>query len=297
MDRAEALRLVRLGTASERLAAARSLLDQAVAEDEPALVRAREREPDSYVLVALDAAIGQFSREEPPESPGPSPLDGDRARDDAYARATEDVTRTIVHELRRFVGLVRIAARGEVRDFDGSRTHAELERLSSLMDAVERLGRAAATPSFEEFDLAGLLLDLCSREAEQFALTVDPFGANPLVVTGDPGLVELAARNGLVNACESTTARHEADRQPIVLTWGETDRDMYVGVLDRGTGLPPDLVDPFQFATSRKEEHLGVGLALAHRALKSLDGNVRLASREGGGAVYEIRWPKPGAVP
>ena len=159
------------------------------------------------------------------------------------------------------------------------------------MDAVERLGRAAATPAFEEFDLAGLLLDLRAREGERFNVTIAHSGPDPLMVVGDPGLVELAARNGLVNACESATSQGDPAEELVILTWGFTDRDVFVVVMDRGPGLPAGLPDPFAFAQTGKSGHLGVGLALARRALQTLNGYVSLRDRAGGGATYEMRWP------
>jgi len=198
----------------------------------------------------------------------------------------------IVHELRRFVGLTRVAARAAISDFDESETKARFDRLGSLMDAVERLGGAAATPSFEEFDLAGLILDVRATEAERFDLRIDYYGSVPLMVVGDPGLVELAVRNGLVNACESVSTQPPEERRPVLLTWGSTERDAWVAVLDRGSGLPEELVDPFAFAQSGTPEHLGVGLALAARAVNSLGGVIELANRDGGGVTYELRWPR-----
>jgi signal transduction histidine kinase len=263
----------------------------------PLLRRASEREPDAYVVTAINQILERLGGR--PDDPEPQPdafaaIDETQAHEDAYAAAVEDTTQMLVHELRRFVGLVRIAARSEIDAFPQSATAMELDRLSSLMDAVERLGRAAATPAFEEFDLAGLVLNLRALEGERFDVTIAHQGPDPLVVVGDPGLIELAARNGLVNACESAREMPTEEEKVVILTWGLTDRDVFIAVLDRGEGLPSELPDPFAFAQSNKSGHLGVGLALARRALQSLGGYVSLRNRAGGGATYEMRWPIQG---
>lgn len=297
MDHQQALRELRRGARDERLEAARFLISHATSSDLTRLNRAREREPDAYVTVALDDAIRHAAeRENESASTAFEPaIDERQAEADVYAEAVEDTSQMIVHELRRFVGLTRVAARSEIDDFDASETKARFDRLGSLMEAVERLGSAAATPSFEEFDLAGLVLDVRSTEAERFGLRVDHTGTSPLIVVGDPGLVELAVRNGLVNACESVSAGPPEEQRPIVLTWGSTERDTWVAVLDRGDGLPEELVDPFAFAQSGKPEHLGVGLALAERAVATLNGVIDLTPRDGGGVSYLLRWPRTGS--
>ena len=57
------------------------------------------------------------------------------------------------------------------------------------------------------------------------------------MVTSDPTLVRLAVCNGIRNAIEAVAAANLAEPHPIVITWGETDIDYWVAVLDRGVGI------------------------------------------------------------
>src|SRR5689334_9335472 len=99
MSKEEALRLLRLGTATERLEAARRLAVDVGPEDLQRLENARQREPDSFVAAALDHAI-QSAMQSLPEKPvAAEPSDGDLARDDHYARGFEEATLMVVHEL------------------------------------------------------------------------------------------------------------------------------------------------------------------------------------------------------
>jgi signal transduction histidine kinase len=294
MDRRTRHRRLRAGSLSDRLDAAREFAAGAVPEDRAALESARRGDVDIWAAQALDAALRRIGD---PASDDSVTDETDRdverlAFDDVYARAVEDTTLTIVHELSRFLGMAELAANREVPNFAESETRAHFRRLSSLMEAIEKLGRVAGTPTFEEFDLAGLIFDIASVEAERFGVRIEQVGPSPIVVVGDRKFVELAIRNGLTNACEGTTELREAEREDIVVTWGETDTDYWLRILDRGAGLPPTLRDPFEFATTSKPDHLGVGLALTSRAIRSLGGHVHLQDRPDGGAAFEIRWPK-----
>jgi signal transduction histidine kinase len=166
-----------------------------------------------------------------------------------------------------------------------------LDHLDDLIGAVERLGAATGTPEYEEFDLAGQVMDSAAVISDATGVTVEPSGQEPLLVVSDPDLVEFAVSNGIKNACEAVASLSAEHQSPVIVSWGKSDRDFWVSVIDRGPGLPEDLQDPFAFAESRKADHLGVGLSLARRAIRTLGGSASLRDRDGGGAQFEIRWP------
>jgi signal transduction histidine kinase len=295
MKRADALRMLRLGTASERLEAARFLALHAKPSDLKRLQSASQREADYYVGVALNEAIKVISNTLV-ESPLPDEEELDEAlvRVDEYARGYREATLMVVHELSTTVGRIRSAARGEIADFETSVTQTRLDRLEGLIAAVEKIGVASNTPEYEEFDLAGLVMDIAATVSEATEVPIEVAGADVLLLVSDSGLIHVAVTNGIKNACESTLATNPETRMPVIVSWGGGDRDTWVSIADRGLGLPDDLQDPFAFAESRKANHLGVGLALARRAIDTLGGTVNLRGREGGGAYYEVRWPRTG---
>jgi signal transduction histidine kinase len=65
-----------------------------------------------------------------------------------------------------------------------------------------------------------------------------------------------------------------------------------VTVSDNGPGVPPDLMDrifnPF-FTT--KDRGMGLGLAIVHQLVESLNGNVQVANAAEGGAVFSLCLP------
>jgi signal transduction histidine kinase len=80
--------------------------------------------------------------------------------------------------------------------------------------------------------------------------------------------------------------------EPIVIGWGETDRDLWLSILDRGKGFPQGFAKLFEIGTTTKKNHLGMGLALARQAALSLNGQITLAPRQPNGAKFEFRWPR-----
>ena len=269
------------------------------ADDVLILQQARDRELDHYVSVALDEALARAADIASSAGADTDPASDSetqvaQTRSDIHAQAVQETTYRIVHELRKVAGFVRDSAFEEFEGFSDSRTCRDLETLHALLDAVERLGQAAATPTLDEFNLGGLVHDTAARVATDTGIAVERTGPRPLLIHSDGALVELAVRNGLQNACEATERVAEADREAVVVSWNTTDRDFWVVVLDRGFGLPADSRDPFKFADSRKEGHLGVGLALARQAARTLHGDVTLTARSGGGMAFELRCPHSG---
>jgi len=81
-------------------------------------------------------------------------------------------------------------------------------------------------------------------------------------------------------------------REPVAINWGSTDDEYWIAILDSGTGLKGNTQRMFDFGTSTKVKHFGVGLPTARQAMASLGGVTNLSSREPVGARFELRWPR-----
>jgi signal transduction histidine kinase len=162
-----------------------------------------------------------------------------------------------------------------------------------LLDTLVALNAASAAPLVVDFDLTNAIqsasLDLIDTGARV------AFGrADAVPVTGDVRLISLAVVNCLRNAIESA-ARSPRPELPVVINWGETDRDYWIAILDEGDGLPigaDHLLAPGITTKNDDGLHFGIGLTIAQRAMHSLEGDVDLRPREGFGAVAELRWPR-----
>lgn len=304
MDRNTALRLLDSEVLSERLRAARVLSNLAEPEDRSALERARTAERTPWVRTAIDRAISRAVSASDPRSVGvgqeAEPFDEADVGDEAYAAAVQDVSDRLVHELRKIVGRARLYARREIEPQNTSRTIRELDRLQDFLKGVETLGHAAAVPRMEEFDLSQVVADeVHGMEVEKEAdapttrVQIESYGPAPFLVVADISLVRLALANALTNAIEAV--RDLAHSDPVVVTWGLTDRDLWLAVLDRGVGLPPNRHQIVEFGSSTKQGHLGLGLALALRGMLSLGGDIDLSRSDDGVTRFEARWPLYGA--
>jgi signal transduction histidine kinase len=162
-----------------------------------------------------------------------------------------------------------------------------------MLEAIELLGRAAAAPSARDFDLAELIREVTELASVE-GMSVELAGQSPHIIQSDPSLLGIVVRNAIANAVEATRAlkRRSSSNQRIVVSWGETDRDYWVGVLDWGVGLPAQSSSIFEIGTTTKQGHLGMGLALVHRSSLTLHGRVRIEPRPEGGTVFELRWPR-----
>jgi len=159
-----------------------------------------------------------------------------------------------------------------------------------LIDAVDRLSKAAAVPVLSDFDLGLLVRDVvAAEEGRHQACQVLAEGPDSLIVRTDANLLRLIVHNAIGNACESCTEVLEEEPPPVTVTWGETDTDVWISVLDRGAGLSEGGL-PFEFGRTTKTGHDGVGLALARQAADSITASITLENRLAGGAAFELRW-------
>lgn len=295
MTREAAITLLGSESTHERLKASRFLARHAQASDLDALRRARQTEVVSYVKASLDCAIARISNLPPAIERDPDDEINvpDELKRQIRSQAVQWITGLLLHEIASPIGLAKRAASREIPDYPESRTRRYLDSIERIFEAIEQLKGAAAVPKPEQFDLSELLADIASAEVpEDQALTVSLVGPRPMIVTSDPALVRLVICNGVRNALEAVAAANPGEPHPIVITWGETDVDYWVAILDRGAGLvgPPEAA--FEIGKSTKKGHSGFGLAIARQAIETLGGTVLLAPADQGGTRYEARWER-----
>ncbi|MFJ6652904.1 sensor histidine kinase [Microbacterium sp. NPDC091313] len=203
---------------------------------------------------------------------------------------TQKITRTLIHEARPLVTDVILAARREIgQSYETSATFRAANRLNEFLDAIAILSDASKSPAVVEFDLSTMLSDHIEERGYR-AKAVVAMRQDPVVVKGDPVLVRLAIDNAIRNAIEAS----EAGRAPVIVNCGGSEADAWIVVLDEGAGLPADFPNAFDpgTTTKSKDEHFGLGLAIAGQAMDSLGGTIRLVPREPRGTSCEIRWPQ-----
>jgi signal transduction histidine kinase len=79
----------------------------------------------------------------------------------------------------------------------------------------------------------------------------------------------------------------------------ETDEGVQLEVEDTGIGIDPEFVpnlfDAFQQESTgndRTHEGSGLGLAVAHRLVNLMDGNIEVVTAKGEGTCFVVRFPE-----
>lgn len=292
MTRQEALAQLTSASTHLRRRASRFLAQNSEAADLDAIYTARHAESDAYVHVGLDRAIARLTSTDEPrvarteDDASGSELDAEQI----YAKATEWVAGLILHELASPIGLLAYEASVEMPDYAKSRTKLHVDKLQTVFFAIEQLKKASATPKPEEFDLAALIDEIVTAEFADAAKTIDKHGPRPLLLISDRALLSFAICNGLRNAVDAGRLGGERCTAQIVVTWGKTDVDYWVSIIDNGPGftVPPE--SAFEIGKTTKAGHSGFGLAIANAAIQAVGGAVTLEPATGGGAKYELRW-------
>lgn len=170
MSRETALEQLNDPSSDVRLRAARELVAVALEADEVALRRRRRVESVPWVRAAIERALASISASS--ETSAKEPTSEERGEQfDAAAHYLEGLRLTtdrMVHELRSIVGTLRYWAEKEHLDYAGSETERQIDRLRRCLEAIDYLGKAARSPSDEQFDLAQVVADEVSAPSEQF---------------------------------------------------------------------------------------------------------------------------------
>ncbi len=78
----------------------------------------------------------------------------------------------------------------------------------------------------------------------------------------------------------------------MTISWGDSDVDYWLAVLDHGAGLTGPIETAFEIGNSTKKDHIGFGLAIARQAVETMIGSLTLEPAKHGGALYTARWRK-----
>lgn len=215
--------------------------------------------------------------------------------------------RDISHELRSPLARQQIAielVREQLAESNGSsaidRVELEAERLNDLIAELLTLARIdndADGESPATFDLADLLGDVVSdanfeARSRRRAVQLDAPGTCRML--GTPSVLRRAIENVIRNAVRYTAEGTTVD---VHLRAGPS---AVLTVRDFGPGVPDEALDhifrPFfrvDDARDRESGGTGIGLAIAHRAIRRHGGTIIARNAPGGGLEVEIAVPRP----
>ncbi len=217
--------------------------------------------------------------------------------------------RDVSHELRSPLARLSVALELSREDADRTMTihldriQREAERLNQLIGQLLTLSSMEALEGLERFESVSLNLLLeemlpdAEYEAQQRDATVVLRAEDECVIQGRRDLLYRAIENVVRNAIRFTEAGSEVE---IWLYRSKQDSTgtAILEVSDRGPGIPESELEsifrPFYRVDQARSSHtggFGVGLAIAERAIKLHNAELRALNRQGGGATIQMRFP------
>ena len=182
------------------------------------------------------------------------------------------------------MGVEAVALTHQLREVTDSGVLAtELARLRGL--ASNKVGGVV---SFDVVDLCAAIVELRLRQGEAVSLDAS---AGVTVRTIPDDLTEVLG-NLLDNA-----SRH-APRSPVTLRARAEQGDIKISVLDRGPGVPADVVQKiFDRGFTTHPSGSGLGLYISREIVRRLGGDLTVAKRVGGGTEFAVVLPHFAATP
>jgi len=218
----------------------------------------------------------------------------------------EQLLRDISHELRSPLARLTIALEMSINKSSEEvipnlkRIGIEAERLNTLIGEILILNRLESGTNLrvcKETDLAGLIRQIgkdANFEAQKRNVSVIIDTPPVIYVDAYPEMLHRAIENIVRNAIRYTKEGTAVNMSV------ETKSDfIYVTITDNGSGVPfkslTHLFKPFyrvEGDRGRKTGGRGVGLAIAYRAIKLHDGDIKAENSKDGGLIMTITIPQ-----
>ncbi|MDO8500529.1 MAG: HAMP domain-containing sensor histidine kinase [Gemmatimonadaceae bacterium] len=205
------------------------------------------------------------------------------------ARESAHQLGTPISSMSGWIELLREAGGDAMTESALAHMDGDLERLKRVANRFERIGRP---PRKEKVDMG----DLVERVATYFRARVPTLaqrvtvrssrGDGPLVVSGDPVLLEWAIESLAKNAIDALAGR---DGQVEMSAMALPEGRVRVRVSDNGPGVPQELGNRiFEPGFSTKERGWGIGLPLARRIVRDNHGGELVLTPSERGATFDI---------
>ena len=205
-----------------------------------------------------------------------------------------ELAAVVAHEVRNPLAGVRaslevLATRLPPAQLERDVIRAMIERLDVLNAKVDDILRFARphTPVLRPLELAPIIGDAISsaRAGVGASCPQVAYSPGPEVVMADSEMLRATLLNLLLNACQAGGRHVQVDVKA-------SGTSCSIAVLDRGTGIPPDVMQHvFEAFYTTKKTGTGLGLPIVKRLMELQQGSVSLRPRQGGGTIAEVTLP------
>lgn len=215
----------------------------------------------------------------------------EREQKNAYLVQLGEAARTLAHEIKNPLGVIRVQCATLERSIPESFgrnlgiIREETDRLAGLTDRLRDFLRAGTgTPQLIGLD--GLLGQFQERYGQSLSVSLFPDPA--VCVYADPGHLTQMIDNLISNAQDATPENADPPELSATVNHGT----VRFRVLDRGSGIPDDSrAKLFELFFTTKAQGSGIGLALVKRLAGMNNGSVGYRKRRSGGSEFWIALP------
>ena len=231
-------------------------------------------------------------------------LDTMAERIDALIAAQRGLLRDVSHELRSPLARVQVAV-GLARQRVGNQAEDELARIDHEMDRLNeligriidfsRLDAGLQQARHDELRLEQIVADVADDvrlEADAKGCTISTTLPEHAPLRGDAALLASAIENVLRNAL-----RHSPTGGEITLRLEREEKQWHIVIADQGPGVAEELqarvFEPFFRVDDHRNPQggIGLGLAIARKAISAHGGIIELKNRTTGGLQVSLRLP------
>ena len=176
----------------------------------------------------------------------------------------------------------------------------QIGRCAKITQAILKFGRKSE-PVCKDIDLAAFIPEATSMIAKKASvngiMVREEIPDQPLIVRGDPSLLQQVLLNLYNNAMDAILERHGTEGGEMVVASGpEEDGKVKISVTDNGMGISPEnlkkIFSPF-FTTKPVGKGTGLGLSVCYGIVDSMGGIMEVTSQRGVGTTFTMRFPAP----
>lgn len=221
----------------------------------------------------------------------------------ASERLQRALLQSVSHELKTPLSAVQAGIEALRREVGSPRSQAALSEsrqalrrlhrmINNLLD-MTRIESGVIHPNLDWCDVAELIqaaTDLAADGIGETLVAIELDANLPLIRVDQP-LLEQCLCNLLLNA----SANNSTSRAKVVIRARVADRQLFLSVLDEGSGISeadlPRIFGAFQRGSAATTGGTGLGLAIVEGFVLAHGGSVSAANRPSGGAEFTMKIP------